>query len=99
MYSEEGLAEVSSLLDRNLDAALPVMRAIGVREIAACLRGELSRDAALEAGRRATRQYAKRQYTWFAHQSPADWPRWHAPLESADPDALALLAGSRAAAA
>ena len=56
MMSEEGLEEVRSLLDRGLSPALPVMRAIGVREIAAYLRGELSREEALAAGRTATRQ-------------------------------------------
>jgi tRNA dimethylallyltransferase len=75
MMSDEGLEEVSSLLARKLNPLLPVMRAIGVREIAAYLRGEKSRDEALEAGRIATRQYAKRQYTWFSRQPPADWPR------------------------
>ena len=67
--------EVAALLARNLDPALPVMRAIGVPEIAAWLRGELARDQALQAGQAATRQYAKRQYTWFRHQPPAGWAR------------------------
>jgi len=92
MMSDEGLAEISSLLERSLSPTLPVMRAIGVREIAGFLRGETRRDEALAAGRQATRRYAKRQYTWFAHQPPADWPRFAAPLESgAVSDALALL--------
>ena len=81
MFSGEGLAEVSSLLARKLPALAPIMRAIGVREIAAYLRGELSRDQALEAGRTATRQYAKRQYTWFNRQPPAEWPRFREALE------------------
>ena len=34
------------------------------------------RDEAIAAGQQATRRYAKRQYTWFAHQPPADWPRF-----------------------
>lgn len=67
--------EVRALLARDLDPALPVMRAIGVPEIAACIQGELSRAQALEAGQLATRQYAKRQYTWFRNQPPPDWPR------------------------
>jgi tRNA dimethylallyltransferase len=57
------------------------MRAIGVAEIAAFLRGEAQREQALERGRAATRQYAKRQYTWFRHQPPAHWPRFEAPLD------------------
>jgi tRNA dimethylallyltransferase len=81
MLSEEGLEEVRSLLARGLPESLPVMRAIGVREIAAMLRGDLTRDQALDAGRTATRRYAKRQYTWFAHQPPAEWPRHREPLE------------------
>lgn len=81
MFSAEGIAEVSSLVARDLDPALPVMRAIGVREIAAFIRGEMDREQALAAGRQATRRYAKRQYTWFAHQSPADWPRLTEPLD------------------
>ena len=60
---------------------LPAMRAIGVREIAAYLGGETSREEALEAGRIATRQYAKRQYTWFSRQPPAHWPRFADPLD------------------
>src|SRR5439155_17315849 len=80
MMSEEGLKEVSSLIARNLSPSLPVMHAIGVREIASFLRGEATREEALAAGRLATRRYAKRQYTWFAHQVPAHWPRFSAPL-------------------
>jgi tRNA dimethylallyltransferase len=76
MMSEEGLEEIRSLLERRLNPLLPVMRAIGVREIAAYLRGGTSREEALAAGRTATRQYAKRQYTWFSRQPPPDWPRF-----------------------
>jgi len=75
MMSEQGIEEVRSLLAQGLNPMLPAMRAIGVREIGAFLRGELTRAQALEAGRTATRQYAKRQYTWFSRQPPADWPR------------------------
>ena len=81
MLSDQGLIEVSSLLSRNLPPLAPIMRAIGVREIAGYLRGELSRKQALAAGRIATRQYAKRQYTWFNRQPPAEWPRFREPLE------------------
>src|SRR6185503_8047452 len=93
MLSDEGIVEVSLLLERTLPALAPVMRAIGVAEIAACLRGEMTREQALAAGRAATRQYAKRQYTWFNRQPPADWPRFRKPLEGeAIEKAQALLA-------
>ena len=96
MIEVGAIDEVERLLARNLDPDLPVMRAIGVPEIAAFLRGETSREAMLTAGQQATRRYAKRQYTWFAHQPPADWPRFTEPLEGAAIDpALALLAASR----
>jgi tRNA dimethylallyltransferase len=90
---EQGAAdEVRSLLDRRLDPALPVMRAIGVREIAAWLSGELTRQGAIAAGQQATRRYAKRQYTWFAHQPPEHWPRFRKALgETMQADALAQL--------
>jgi len=80
------------LLARNLDPNLPVMRAIGVADLASHLRGELTHDQAIAAGQQATRRYAKRQYTWFAHQPPPDWPRFHDSLEGEAVDrALALL--------
>jgi len=67
--------EVEALLTRELDPALPVMRAIGVREIAGWLAGSATRDEAITAGQLATRQYAKRQATWFRHQPPGEWAR------------------------
>jgi tRNA dimethylallyltransferase len=72
--------EVETLLARRLDPDLPVMRAIGVPEIGAFLRGELSRADMIARGARATRNYAKRQFTWFRHQSPEAWTR----IESSD---------------
>lgn len=73
---EHGAAdEVAALLARGLPPELPVMLAIGVREIAGWLLGDHSREEALAQGAQATRNYAKRQYTWFRNQPPADWPR------------------------
>ena len=92
IFSDGGTAEVRTLLARHLPVAAPVMRAIGVAEIAAFLRCELAREEALAAGKTATRRYAKRQYTWFRRQPPADWPRFERPLDcDGMADALALL--------
>ncbi len=88
MMGDEGIEEVRRLLARRLDPDLPVMRAIGVAEIAGFLEGRLSRDQALEAGRIATRQYAKRQYTWFSRQPPGYWRKVTEPLSEATVSSL-----------
>jgi tRNA dimethylallyltransferase len=94
MVDQGAVVEVETLLARNLDPELPVMRAIGVRELAKLVRGEASRDQATAAGQFATRRYAKRQYTWFANQPPADWPRWTEALDDMA-GALALFGAAR----
>ena len=92
MVEQGALAEVEALLARNLEPDLPVMRAIGVSELGDHLRGRLNIDQAIAAGSQATRRYAKRQYTWFAHQPPPEWLRFHDPLEGQAVDrALALF--------
>lgn len=75
MLAQGAVAEVEALLARDLDPALPVMRAIGVPEIAAYLRGECTLAQAETRGAQATRNYAKRQFTWLRHQPPAEWRR------------------------
>ncbi len=73
---ERGAAdEVRALLDRGLDSALPVMRAIGVPELSDYVQGRATLAEATARGAQATRNYAKRQYTWFRRQLPLDWPR------------------------
>ena len=92
MIDQGAVAEVEALLARRLNPNLPVMRAIGVREIADYLLGRQTLDAAIAAGSQATRRYAKRQYTWFAHQPPAHWPRFREALDLDNlPEALSLL--------
>jgi tRNA dimethylallyltransferase len=82
---EQGQNEVATLLALGLDPALPVMRAIGVNEIS---------DP--EAGRLATRQYAKRQYTWFANQAPKHWERAVTQLDSENIHNLAIMLRDKA---
>lgn len=72
MFAEGAVEEVRALLALGLDPSLPAMKAIGVPEIAAMLRGELTEAAAIERAVIATRQYAKRQRTWFRGRM-ADW--------------------------
>jgi len=68
MLEGGAIAEVEALLARDLDPDLPVMRAIGVPEIAAYLDKTLSHEAMQAAGQQATRNYAKRQLTWFRNK-------------------------------
>ncbi len=75
MLAGGAIEEVEALLARALDPALPVMRAIGVPEVAAYLAGAIDLAEAQVRGAQATRNYAKRQFTWFRNQSPPDWPR------------------------
>lgn len=66
--------EVRALLARtDIPADAPVLRAIGVDEIGRLQRGEWGAEQAQQAGATATRQYAKRQYTWFRRQPPGGW--------------------------
>lgn len=74
MMDSGAVEEVRGLLERDLDPALPAMKAVGVREIVALLTGRCSRQVAVTALKQATRNYAKRQMTWFRNQTP-DWTR------------------------
>lgn len=64
MLDQGALDEVTAIMDR-YTPALPAFKAIGVPELVAHLRGEMSLDAAREKATIATRRYAKRQRTWF----------------------------------
>lgn len=72
MFERGAVDEVRELLSLRLDPGLPVMKAIGVPEIAAMLAGALKESDAIERAVIATRQYAKRQRTWFRNRM-ADW--------------------------
>ncbi len=68
MMEGGAVEEVRALLARRLDAGLPVMKVLGVPEIARFLLGEIERDSAIAQAQQATRRYAKRQLTWFRNQ-------------------------------
>lgn len=75
MLDQGAVEEVERLLARELPADLPAMKAIGVPQIAAMLRGEMDRRGVIETASAATRQYAKRQMTWFRNQLDESWER------------------------
>lgn len=64
------LEEVRRLLALHLDPALPAMRAHGVPELTAHIRGEIGLDEAARRAELVTGQYTKRQATWFRHRMP-----------------------------
>jgi tRNA dimethylallyltransferase len=72
MLAAGALEEVRALDARALDPLLPAMQAHGVPWLRRHLKGEISLAEATAGGQRDTRQYAKRQHTWFRHQLP-DW--------------------------
>lgn len=69
------LDEVRAIARMQLDAALPAMKAIGLRELQAADAGEMSFPEAIERAKISTRQYAKRQSTWFRNQFGPEWLR------------------------
>ncbi|OQM77397.1 tRNA (adenosine(37)-N6)-dimethylallyltransferase MiaA [Manganibacter manganicus] len=76
MMMEQGaFAEAERLGALGLDPMLPAMKAIGVRELLAAQMGKMTLDEAVQRAKTATRQYAKRQTTWFRHQLGPQWQR------------------------
>ena len=65
--------EVEALLSMGLDRECTAMQAIGYKEAAAALRGECSRAEAVEAIKRASTRYAKRQLTWLRRDAELHW--------------------------
>ena len=73
MIADGALEEVEALSALQLDPGLPATRAIGFRELKAVLDGEISPPEAIQRAKAATRQYAKRQATWFRNQFGGEW--------------------------
>lgn len=90
MLEHGAIEEVEKLRARRLDPALPAMQAIGMREIGAYGDGLIDRATMIERAQAATRQYAKRQYTWFRHQPPVAWERFATQLNDNIMDEIAI---------
>ncbi|MAW98489.1 MAG: tRNA (adenosine(37)-N6)-dimethylallyltransferase MiaA [Sphingomonas sp.] len=76
MVEHGGVEEAMTLAARNdVPADAPVRRAIGVPQIIDWQSGRISKEEAVAEAQAATRQYAKRQYTWFRNQPPPEWQR------------------------
>jgi len=91
MLTSGGIEEAAALIARGLDPALPAMRAIGVAEIGDWLAERCDRTTMVVRAQAATRQYAKRQQTWFSRQPPTAWPRHSEQLDNATVAQLAIM--------
>ncbi|QCL94249.1 tRNA (adenosine(37)-N6)-dimethylallyltransferase MiaA [Agrobacterium tumefaciens] len=75
MMDSGAVEEVEALLALNLASDATAMKAIGVAQIADMLAGRIGEAEVIEKSAAATRQYAKRQMTWFRNQMGDDWTR------------------------
>ena len=87
MFENGFVEEVQKLMSSGLLEGRTAKRALGYSQIVSHLQGETSLDAAVEETKRATRQYARRQETWFSRDARIKWistrqPRLETILES-----------------
>lgn len=68
MVERGALKEVRKLNEMKLSPELTAMKAIGIKELTSYINGEISLDKAIQKSQQATRNYAKRQVTWFRNQ-------------------------------
>jgi tRNA dimethylallyltransferase len=73
MFEQGLVTEVERLIEAGLLQGRTAQRALGYSQVVAYLQNELSLDAAIEETKRATRQYARRQETWFSRDSRIKW--------------------------
>ena len=73
MFERGLVAETRSLLQRGLEQNKTAMQAIGYRQVVEHLRGELPLTETIALVKTRTRQFAKRQMTWFRRQLPVKW--------------------------
>ena len=87
MFEQGLVAEVQKVIEQGLTQGRTAQRALGYAQVISHLKGEVSLDAAIEETKRATRQYARRQETWFSRDPRITWlstrqPRLESILES-----------------
>ena len=97
MFAAGLVAETRRLLAQGLERNRTAMQAIGYRQVIEHLRGQRTLDETVALVKQKTRQFAKRQMTWFRHQLPVQWVSL---TEPAAPSTVAdqLAAGWRGAA-
>ncbi len=73
MWERGFVSEVDSLISLGINQATTARRALGYAQIIAMRDGEISEPAAIEDTKRATRQYVRRQETWFSRDARINW--------------------------
>ena len=73
MWERGFVSEVDSLISLGINQATTARRALGYAQIIAMRAGEISEPAAIEDTKRATRQYVRRQETWFSRDARIQW--------------------------
>ena len=73
MFAQGLVAEVQQLISAGLLEGRTAQRALGYTQVISHLQGEISLEAAIEETKRATRQYARRQETWFSRDARIKW--------------------------
>ena len=91
MMENGAMTEVRALDSLCLDPALPAMKAVGVPELRAIIRGEKDLKTAKDDAKRATRQFAKRQMTWLRNQLETDLPLFAQYSERLDVDIFSFI--------
>ena len=85
MMAQGLLDEVRGLLEAGVPAEAQAMKAIGYKELVPCVLSGAPVDEAVAVIQQGTRRYAKRQLTWFRHETDIHW------VEALAPDALEQL--------
>jgi tRNA dimethylallyltransferase len=93
MFKQGLIEETKSLLTKYGASATP-LRSLGYKQAAEFLRGELTRDQALQAAQQAHRNYAKRQMTWFRREPEVRWLKGFGDDARIQPEAVACVEGS-----
>ena len=73
MWEAGFVAEVDRLIDEGITKATTARRALGYAQIITMRNGDISEDLAIEETKRATRQYVRRQETWFSRDARIKW--------------------------
>jgi tRNA dimethylallyltransferase len=96
MFETGLIEEAKKLVEKHGAAAVP-LTSLGYRQAAQYLRGEFSREQALQTAQQAHRNYAKRQMTWFRREPDVHWLRGFGDDAQIQREALAVVKNSLAA--